>query len=43
MGTICENELDKSIEEYKWKIKILHQKINQLWLELLQMILIFFH
>ena len=23
MGTICENELDKSIEEHKWKIKIL--------------------
>ena len=24
MGTICENELDKSIEEHKWKIKILN-------------------
>ena len=23
MGTICETELDKSIEEHKWKIKIL--------------------
>ena len=23
MGTICENELDKSIDEHKWKIKIL--------------------
>ena len=23
MGTICEYELDKSIEEHKWKIKIL--------------------
>ena len=23
MGTICEKELDKSIEEHKWKIKIL--------------------
>ena len=23
MGTICENELDKSFEEHKWKIKIL--------------------
>ena len=23
MGTICENELDKTIEEHKWKIKIL--------------------
>ena len=31
MGTICENELDKSIEEHKWKIKILKtydKKIN---------------
>ena len=29
MGTICENELDKSIKEHKWKIKILktYQKI----------------
>ena len=26
MGTICENELDKSIEEHKWKIKILKSK-----------------
>ena len=25
-GTICENELDKSIEEHKWKIKILKSK-----------------
>ena len=23
-GTICENELDKSIEEHKWKIKLLN-------------------
>ena len=23
MGTICENELDKSLEEHKWKIKLL--------------------
>ena len=23
MGTICENELDKSIEEHKWKIKFI--------------------
>ena len=23
MGAICENELDKSIEGHKWKIKIL--------------------
>ena len=26
MGTICELELDKSIEEHKWKIKILKSK-----------------
>ena len=26
MGTICENELDKSIEEHLWKIKILKTK-----------------
>ena len=26
MGTICEYELDKSIEEHKWKIKILKYK-----------------
>ena len=26
MGTICEYELDKSIEEHKWKIKILKTK-----------------
>ena len=26
MGTICEKELDKSIEEHKWKIKILNNK-----------------
>ena len=26
MGTICQNELDKSIEEHKWKIKILKTK-----------------
>ena len=26
MGTICENELNKSIEEHKWKIKILKTK-----------------
>ena len=24
MGTICKNELDKSIEERKWKIKLLN-------------------
>ena len=24
MGTICKNELDKSIEEHKWKIKLLN-------------------
>ena len=26
MGTICENELDKSVEEHKWKIKFLKTK-----------------
>ena len=26
MGTICEYELDKSIEEHKWKIKILNSQ-----------------
>ena len=26
MGTICEKELDKSIDEHKWKIKILKSK-----------------
>ena len=26
MGTICENKLDNSIEEQKWKIKLLHSK-----------------
>ena len=26
MGTICENELDKSIEGHKWKIKLLNVK-----------------
>ena len=29
MGTICENELDKSIEEYKWKIKLLNVQFKQ--------------
>jgi len=28
-GTICENELDKSIEEHKWKIKILKTTKNK--------------
>ena len=28
MGTICENELDKSIEQHKWKIKILKTANN---------------
>ena len=28
MGTICENELDKSIEDHKWKIKILKTNIK---------------
>ena len=26
MGTICENELDNSIKEHKWKIKIIKTK-----------------
>ena len=26
MGTICENELDKTIEEHKWRIKIIKTK-----------------
>ena len=29
-GTICENELDKSIEEHKWKIKILKTKCKNI-------------
>jgi len=29
MGTICANELDKSIEEHKWKIKILKSTQNK--------------
>ena len=29
-GTICENELDKSIEEHKWKIKILKSNNNDI-------------
>ena len=29
MGTICEDELDKSIEEHKWKIKILKTTQNK--------------
>ena len=28
MGTICKNELDKSVEEHKWKIKILKTNCN---------------
>ena len=28
MGTICDDELDKTIEEHKWKIKILKTKNN---------------
>ena len=31
MGTICENELDKSIEEHKWKIKILKSKSKDIF------------
>ena len=30
MGTICEQELDKSIEEHKWKIKILKTKSREI-------------
>ena len=30
MGTICTEELDKSIEEHKWKIKILNSKSNDI-------------
>jgi len=30
MGTICENELDKSIEEHKWKIKLLKVRNKEL-------------
>ena len=29
-GTICEDELDKSIEEHKWKIKILKTKNKEI-------------
>ena len=28
MGTICKNELDKSVEDHKWKIKILKTNCN---------------
>ena len=31
MGTICENELDKSIEEHKWKIKLLKVTNNNIF------------
>ena len=30
MGTICVNELDKSIEEHRWKIKILNSFQNSI-------------
>ena len=30
MGTICEKELDKSMEEHKWKIKILKGTYNHI-------------
>ena len=30
MGTICENELDKSIDEHKWKIKFLKTKAKEI-------------
>ena len=29
MGTICEKELDKTIDEHKWKIKILKTTPNK--------------
>ena len=32
MGTICEYELDKSIEEHKWKIKILKTQNKEIML-----------
>ena len=32
MGTICEYELDKSIEEHKWKIKILNTQNKDIML-----------
>ena len=31
MGSICENELDKSIEEHKWKIKLLKVTNNNIF------------
>ena len=31
MGTICDTELDKSIEEHRWKIKILKSKDNDIY------------
>ena len=31
-GTICENELDKSIEEHKWRIKILKSKNKYIYI-----------
>ena len=30
IGAICENELDTSQEEYKWKIKFLKSKVNEI-------------
>ena len=30
MGTICKNQLDKSIEEHKWKIKILNTQYRHI-------------
>ena len=43
MGTIYENELDKSIEEHKWKIKILKSYDKDIMLELHLLILILIH
>ena len=30
MGTLCEDELDKKIEEHRWKIKILKSFQNSI-------------
>ena len=31
-GTICDKELDKSIEEHRWKVKILNTKIKDIFI-----------
>ena len=43
MGTICENELDKSIEEHKWKIKLLNVTGNDLMFFSSYSLLLLFH